>query len=228
MPQQINLCTSVLAPQRERFQARSLAFVLAISLLALGTLGGFWLWSLERSALAYRQTLEAQLGEIKNLQAAIQTSRTAAGPVDPALLRKLEDQRKAVLEREKVLQVVRQGLFQVGQAHSDRLLLLSRSIPADAWVTALHADGGVFEVSGFTLEPASLNDWVAHLGQSPLMQGLQLSSVKVTLVPEPAASKATAQPVAVADKAKPMWSFNLLSQQPLVLPGNAPVAGGKP
>jgi Tfp pilus assembly protein PilN len=221
MPQQINLCTAVLTPQRPRFQARALLTMLAVCLVALGALGAFWLWSLEGSAQTYRQTLEAQAGEIRNLQAAIQASRATVGPAAPELMRSLQDQRAAVLAREKMLQQVRQGLFKPGEGHSDRLLLLARSIPGDAWVTSLKADGGSFEVAGFTLEPASLNEWVARLGQHPLMRGLQLDAVKVNYVAE-AADKGL--------KAKPMWSFSLVSEVPQALPAvaRAPVPGVKP
>jgi Tfp pilus assembly protein PilN len=214
MPQQINLCTAVQTQTRQRFQARSLLGILAVSLVAMGALGAFWLWSLEGSAQTYRQTLEAQNSEIHNLQAVIQSSRAAAGPVDAALLGQIQDQRARVEEHEKLLQLVRQGLFKTGEGHSDRLLLLARTIPVDAWVNSLKADSSSFEVSGFALEPAALNDWVARLSQHPLMHGLVLNAVNVKYVPEPGGSGAA------GIRAKPMWSFNLVSAQSL-----APASG---
>lgn len=216
MPQQINLCTAALTPQRQRFQARSLLRLLGIALLLLGVLGSFWLWSLDRSAQDYQQTLQAQSGEIQNLQAAIQRSRAASGPLDPALLRELQDKRSAVLEREKVLQALRTGLFRAGAGHSDRLLLLARSVPEDVWITSVRADGASLELAGFTLNPASLNAWVDRLGQSPLLQGQQLSGVKVSYVNDTAAARA-----------KPSWSFSLQSQLPPPAPGE-PTPGAKP
>jgi Tfp pilus assembly protein PilN len=220
MPQQINLCTAVLTPQRQRFQAQALLGILAVCLVATGALGAFWLWSLEGSAQTYRQTLDAQATEIKNLQAVIQSSRAAAGPVDPALLRQLQDQRARVQEREKLLQLARQGLFKAGEGHSDRLRLLAQSIPADAWVTSLKADSSSFEVAGFALEPAALNDWVVRLGQHPLMHGLKLNAVNVKYVAEVVAAGAAGPS---ASRAKPMWTFNLVSAEPA-----APVAAPAP
>lgn len=216
MPQQINLCTAALTPQRQRFEARSLLRLLGLSLLLLGVVGSFWLWSLDRSAQDYQQTLQVQSTEIQSLQAAIQRSRAAAGPLDPALLRELQDKRSAVLEREKVLQAVRAGLFRAGEGHSDRLLLLSRSVPDDVWITSVRADGNSLEVAGFTLDPASLNAWVARLGQSSLLQGQQLSGVKVSYVSDAAAARA-----------KPTWSFSLQSQLPQPASGE-PTPGAKP
>jgi Tfp pilus assembly protein PilN len=203
MPQQINLCTAALTPLRQRYQAKTLLRLLGVSLLLSGVLGALWLWSLGRSAQEYQHTLDAQATEIQNLQVAIQRSRAAAGPLEPALQRELQDKRSAVLAREKVLQALRTGLFQGGERHSDRLLLLSKSIPDDVWVTGLRADTGTFEVAGLTLEPASLNAWVARLGQQPLLRGMPLSGVKVSAVADAASAPG-----------RPVWSFTLQSQLP--------------
>jgi Tfp pilus assembly protein PilN len=216
MPQQINLCTAVLTPQRQRFQAQSLLTILVISLVVLAALGSFWLWSLEGSSQTYRQTLDAQLSEIKSLQAVIQSSRAAAGPADPALMRNVQDQRARVEEREGLLQLARQGLFKAGEGHSDRLLLLAHSIPADAWITSLKADTRSLEVSGFALTPESLNEWVVRLGLHPLMHGQKLNAVTLNYVAESAAAGL---------QAKPMWSFSLQSVEPLAQ-ANVPTAQG--
>jgi Tfp pilus assembly protein PilN len=139
----------------------------------------------------------------------------------------LQARRLAVLEREKVLSQVRQGLFRPGEGHSDRLLLVTRTIPADTWIAGLKADGAMFEIAGFTLDPASLNDWVAQLGRHAVMRGLTLSAVKVDLVaPDvPAVRVAGAAPVA---RGKPLWSFSLVSAQALSGPQPVAVPGAKP
>jgi hypothetical protein len=80
-------------------------------------------------------------------------------------------------------------------------------------VTAVKADDVQLEVSGFTLEPAALNDWVGKLAASPLLQGQMLSTVKV----ENAST-------AAAKVARPMWSFSLVSAmgKPAVVVGARP------
>jgi MSHA biogenesis protein MshI len=224
--QQVNLCTVASAPTGPRLQARKLLAVLVFALVLLASVGAFWLWSLERSAQAYNQTLVAQGAEIKNLQAAIQRSRAAAAPADPSLLTALQARRLALLEREKVLQQARLGLFRAGEAHSDRLLLVTRSIPADTWISALKADSAGFEIAGFTQDPASLNDWVAQLARHPVMQGLQLSDVKVELVPP---ERPSGQGVAVPLRgSKSIWSFRLVSAHALAAPPATPASGVKP
>jgi Tfp pilus assembly protein PilN len=226
MPQQINLCTGVLKTQRQRFTARTMLPALAVFLAVGGALCAAAVWSTERSAADYRQTLDTQATEIQSLQAAITQSRANAAPVNPALVQQLQDRRAAVLQREKVLQDVQQGMFRSGEGHSDRLLLVARSIPSAAWVSSATLDAGRFEVTGFTLEPSSLNDWVAQLAASPLMRGLKLSTITVeNKGSNPVAVPATASAAVPANTAVPraLWAFTLVSLEPV------PVAmGGKP
>lgn len=209
MPQQINLCTGVLKTQRQRFTARTMLPALAVFLAVGGALCAAAVWSTERSAADYQKTLATQTTEIQSLQAAITQSRANAAPVDPALVQQLQDLRATALQREKVLQDLQQGMLRAGEGHSDRLLLVARSIPSAAWLTSVAVDANRFEVTGFTLEPSALNEWVARLAASPLMRGLKLSTVTV---------ENTAGP-------RPQWAFTLVNLEP------APVvvaAEGKP
>ena len=230
MPQQINLCLDFAEPQRQRFPASTMFLYLAVSFVLLLAIGGFWLWNMGQSSRTYTLTLESQANEIKNLQAAIQISRAAASPVDPDLLRELQDQRAVLQQREKMLKLVQEGMYQPGAGHSDRLQLLARSIPADTWVTGAKADSAAFEVKGFTLEPSSLNEWVGRLGQNALMRGLTLDTVAVNLVTDAKAATAKAPNAGPAT-----WSFSMLSLAPVsmaptvALSASAPaLPGGKP
>jgi Tfp pilus assembly protein PilN len=229
MPQQINLCTGLVETQRQRFTARTMLPALGVFVVLGSALCAAGVWSLDRSAAGYRQTNDTQSTEIKNLQAAITQSRANANPVDPALVQQLQERRAAVLQRENVLLEVQQGMFHAGAGHSDRLLLVARSIPAPAWVTSVKVEAGRFEVAGFTLEPGALNDWVARLAASPLMRNLKLSTVTVentvaSRLSVPVAVSATV-PAAGGKPAAPrsVWSFSLVNVEPQPL---AP--GGKP
>ena len=95
-----------------------------------------------------------------------------------------------------------------GFGHSARLQLVAQSIPATAWVTEVLADPSRFEVRGFTLEPAALNDWVAKLAKSPLLAGQSLRTVQVESVVATAASPGQAR-IEAAAGGRPMWSFTL-------------------
>lgn len=229
MPQQINLCTGLVKTQRQRFTARTMLPALGVFMVLGGVLSAAGVWSLEQAAAGFRQTNEAQFAEIKNLQAAITQSRANANPVDPVLVQQLQDRRASVLQREKVLLELQQGMFHAGEGHSDRMLLVARSIPAPAWVTSVKVDSGRFEVAGFTLEPGALNEWVARLAASPLMRNLKLSTVTVentvaARLAVPAAVSGSASVAAGKSAApRPVWSFSLVSAEPQSL-----AQGGKP
>ncbi|MDR7306964.1 PilN domain-containing protein [Rhodoferax saidenbachensis] len=216
MPQQINLCTPILLTQKRYFSADTMAISLGVFVVAGALLCGVWVWNLQRASQGFSQTMDLQAREIATLQAAIQRGQTAAAPVDPALLQKLKEQQALLLQKQQTLQALQQGVSQPGKAHSDRLQLVARSIPAVVWVTDVKADAARLEVAGFTLEPSALNEWVVRLASSPLMQGLSLGDVKV----ERATATSAVAPGASAAVGQALWSFTLVH---LIVP-----AGGQP
>jgi Tfp pilus assembly protein PilN len=117
-------------------------------------------------------------------------------------------------------------MFKPGAGHSDRLLMLSSSIPASVWITEAKIDYGRFEVTGLTLEPSALNEWVDRLAVHPLMRGLKLSTVTV----ENRSGVVPGKPMAAASgAARPVWSFSLVNLEPPTPPVTVTKpAGGKP
>jgi len=93
---------------------------------------------------------------------------------------------------------------------------VAASIPAQVWVTDVKADELQLDISGFTLEPAALNAWVARLSASPLLQGQHLAAVKVEKVKVDSAwadgstQTGTATQVALGAR-RPLWSFSLVN-----------------
>jgi Tfp pilus assembly protein PilN len=234
MPQQINLCTPILLTQKRYFSAQTMVIALGVFLLLGGALSGAWVWNLDQGVQALRQTAVAQTQEVERLKAAIERSKASAAPVDPALLAQLQARRTALLQREKLREALKEGMFRPGWGHSDRLTWIARSIPAPVWITDVKMDGVRFELTGYTLEPSALNDWVDQLAVSPLMQGLKLSTVKVenaTVALATATSGAPASSAASSAVARrPVWSFNLVSVEPVAVAaaGAASASGGKP
>lgn len=231
MPQQINLCTPILLTQKRYLSAPTMAAALGIFLVLGGVLCGLWVWNLDQASASVQQSLVTQNREIESLKAAIQLSRANAAPVDPALLALLQERRNTVAQREKLKQALSEGMFRAGWGHSDRLTWVARSIPAPVWITEVQMDGMRFEVSGFTLEPSALNEWVQKLALSPLMQGLKLATVKV----ENTSGATLAVPTAVAQVAsaplslgRAVWSFNLVSLEPTPASTVAHPPGSKP
>lgn len=240
MTQQINLCAATFRPVRQRFSALTLVQALAALVVVGGALAAAWVWNLERSSTSYRLTTATQSAEIASLKAAIAQSRANAAPVDPALVAQLQERRGSIAQREVLVDAVRQGMFKPGEGHSDRMLMLSRSIPASVWITTLAVDQGRLEVGGFTLETPALNEWVDRLAKHPLMRDLRLSGVTVENKTEvrakvvDALSGATAPaPVASSAKspARPVWSFKLVNQEPPpapARPASGAASGAKP
>ena len=221
MPQQINLCTPILLTQKRYFSAHTMAVALGLFLLLGGILCAVWVWNLDQASASFKQAANTQKIEVDSLQVAIARDRAAAAPADPVLVAQLTERRNLVAQRQKLKEALNEGMFRQGWGHSDRLTWVARSIPAAVWISDVRMDGTRFEVSGFTLEPAALNEWVDKLALSPLMQGLQLATVKVekatpamlgvtTAVAAPAASAASA-PAALV---RAVWAFNLVSSEP--------------
>jgi Tfp pilus assembly protein PilN len=221
MPQQVNLCLPILRKQEKRFAAQSLAQALAVVLLVGGSLAAAWIWNLNAAAASLQATLASQSKELDDLRVTLERANASAGQLESPLVQELKQRKLELQQRQSVLEALSQGLFETGQGHSARLRLVAQTIPAVAWLTQIKADDQLLELSGYTLEPAALNDWVSKLAASPLLQGQSLNTVKVegvkptnTLVQAPPGSTAPAAsgPAGVSDVKPTMWSFSLLSK----------------
>jgi len=71
------------------------------------------------------------------------------------------------------------GLPQAGHSHADLLRLLAQTTPATVWLQELRWNGQRLQLEGRTIEPASLQPWLARLAAHPLLQGQQLAAVRV-------------------------------------------------
>lgn len=208
MAQQINLCTPILLTEKRYFSASTMVLSLGLFLLLGSVLCGAWVWNLQNASRGYNDAMNSQARAIESLQVAIARSRANAAPVDPALLQNVNDTQAVLVARQKLLAALRAGLVTPGFAHSDRMRWVAASIPDLVWVTHVSVESGRFEVSGFTLEPSALNEWVAKLSASPLMRNLRISNVKV----ESTNLAASAIPGTTAN-GRPTWSFSLTTAE---------------
>jgi len=217
MPQQINLCSNLQVAQKQSFSAQTMAQALLVFVVLGGVLCGAWVWNLKQTSAGFTQTLEGQTRDIQNLKAALLSARADSAPVGPAILAQLQTKRDELAKRELLHAALQDGISTPGMGHSDRLALVARTIPQPAWITGVKADSTHLEVSGFTLEPAALNEWVTRLTASPLLRGLKLATVQVDNVIPPAG---------IAPRQ--IWSFNLVSQPAEPIPAPVSTAGAKP
>ncbi len=240
MAQQINLCLPILQKRKTSFTAQNLVLALLVLLVVGGALAGAWVWNLNRANDSLNTTLAAQSKELDALRVAVERSKLGDAPAQAAAAQTLAQRKAELQQRQKVLSALQEGLFQAGYGHSDRLKLVAQSIPAAVWVTQIKADDRLLDVTGYTVEPAALNDWVSKLAASALLKGQALSTVKVESVdpanvPMPGAAavvqgaaQAASRPASVPVRAlPPLWSFGLLSSMAAPVTPAAP-AGGKP
>lgn len=196
MPQQINLSTPILLAQRRYFSAQTMLVSLSFFLLVGGLGVVYGLWNLRAATGALQAGLAAQEPELARLRASVATAKVIDAAGDASVRQQVQAARAQLVERNKQLADMQQGLLAPGRGHSARLQLVAQTIPAQAWVTRLVADTNHLEVTGLTQEPAALNDWVARLARSPVLTGQQLTRVKVERVPPSPAGR-------------PLWSFSL-------------------
>lgn len=212
MSQQINLCTPIFLTQKRYFSAQTMASALGVFVLVGGILSGYWAWTLKSLSEGYQQSVSANQREIARLQAAIRLNRENSAPADAALVQELQARQGELERRQALLAELKRGLLRDGQGHAARLQLVARSIPPQAWVTTIKADEQSLELGGYTLEPAALNGWMERLGQSPLLQGQQLSVVKVERVATDGRGPGAAPaPVLARAAGVPLWAYTLVT-----------------
>lgn len=238
MAQQVNLCLPVLRQQKSRFAAQTLALLLLALLSVGGALSAAWIYNLNQASALLKANLDAQTKEMEALRSAIEQRNKSNAPAEQALQQEIKARRAALQQRDAVLAALSQGLFAPGRGHAARMQLVAQTIPPEVWVTQIKADERLLEISGYTLEPAALNDWVQQLGTSELLRGQALSTIKVEgakpgLSVLMAAGANTPRPIAAASASAsasavvlpPMWSFTLLSS---AAPAALPASGAKP
>ena len=193
--------------------------VLAVVILLGAALSAYWVWSLQLAGEDLTKSLATQSLELERLKVASAKNKAAGGQAGQSslLTQELQGLRTELLQREKLAQDWQRGLLRPGSGHAARLQLVAQSIPAKVWVTQVTADDTQLEISGFTLEPAQLNEWVAKLVASPLLEGQKLSAAKLEHV-------TTALPKSMGVVTRPVWSFSLVS----AMPRPPTVTGGKP
>jgi len=212
MPQQINLCTPIFLTQKRYFSAQTMASALGVFVLLGGILSGYWTWTLKSLSEGYQQSVSANQREIARLQAAIRLNKENSAPADAALVQELQARQGELERRQALLAELKRGLLRDGQGHAARLQLVARSIPPQAWVTTIKANEQSLELGGYTLEPAALNGWMERLAQSPLLQGQQLSVVKVERVATDGRGPGAAPaPVLARAAGVPLWAYTLVT-----------------
>jgi len=200
MPQEINLLNQLQMAQQRYFLANTMLQSLGVLLLVIAGLSNYWLSSIESAGEKVKQSMALTSQELDSLQTQIRLKQSGS-EINSALVDELQAGRAELLQRETIGRQRQLGRFSPGWGHGARLRLIAESIPAQVWVTEMTGDTEQFKIRGFTLAPTALGEWVAVLAANPLFEGQSLSDVNLENT-----STATLK------KARPVWSFSLVSQ----------------
>lgn len=224
MPQQINLSTPVFVKPRQYLAARSMGVMGLVFMTVGGVAAVVWGHRMAGSMAALKKTQQQQQQALDAMQAMLKAHEQTVGPAQLEEQKQLQALQEVVAEKERVLSALQQGVAVPGAAHSDRLLWIANSIPAQVWVTDVQADSQQMHLVGMTLEPAALHTWVEQFRTTPLMRGLKLQTVEVERAAAAAPQLTAAQ--AGAASARPTWRFRLHSTVPVLdTPTSAPRLG---
>ena len=219
MPQQVNLYSPILLAPKHYFSAATMAQALAIFAVVGGSLCAYGVWSLNGASESFKPILARQSSEIQRLQSALARSKVGGASRETVLAQDLLAQSAELAKREKLLEVLRRGLFQPGAGYAARLQLVAQSIPSQVWVTEVRVNERQLEIKGFTLQPSALNDWAVRLAGSPLLAGQKLATIKVenTLASPlknengPAVAAVAAASLSTPAFVRPTWFFSMVS-----------------
>lgn len=218
MPQQVNLCFPIFLAPKRYFSAATMVQTLAAFVVVGGSLCAFGVWSLHGASESFKPIIARQSSEIQSLELALARSKVGGKSLEVVLAQELQVQQVELVKREKLLELLRRGLFQPGASYAARLQFVAQSIPSQVWVTEVKANEQQLEVKGFTLQPSALNDWAVKLAASPLLEGQKLATIKVDSISvsplniDGLAANATAQTsLPTPASVHPVWSFSMVS-----------------
>lgn len=236
MTQQINLYDPALERKRDWL---ALPYVVTAALLLAGAVGGVgFLARQDLPALAAQAaTGDSQIKALRE-QVTSLGQQVAARKTDPALERELAASRLLAAARSEVLSILQQGLGPQAISYAEYLRGFARQSVPGLWLTgfALNAGSGGMEISGRTLDPSLLPQYITRLNREQVFQGRAFSALKLSEgKADPAPGSPVQQGAAPAAKKAPFHEFKLVPLQisagdaagNVADPARAPSAGGR-
>lgn len=219
MAQQINLYSPELLKKRDWL---ALGNVVAVSLvLALLVGGAGYLARQDLPALtAQAATGDAQLKALRDQVTALGQSVATRKP-DATLEKELETTRLLAAARGEVLDVLKQRVGPDAVSYAEYLRGFARQTLAGLWLTgfAYDAASGGMEISGRTVDPALLPQYIQRLNREPVFQGRAFAALNLSAgqaEPKTGAPAPAAGSVPPPKKA-PFHEFKLIPLKPLAV-----------
>ncbi len=206
----INLFNPGLMPAKKSFSARSVTVWISIAVVAMIAVA-WW-------AYFEKESVSKQLEDQKARRAA-----EAGSSADVPTLQQISALEMAVHAKQSTLEqrraqrdALKRGMAAEGGGPSQTLRLLAASIPGDVWITALTARGDHLEISGRTINPVALADWMNRLGDNKYFAAKPISAVKLENAEFSTGASADGSAPAAPRGRLSVYSFSITAQ--LALP----------
>lgn len=180
MYQQINLYQPIFRKQRQIFSAVTMLQAIGVVAVALLAIYGY--------GLVQVRALEAAVVQLERREIALTTQLTR---IDPALSanRRAEieaDVRRlnaTLLDQQRLIDVLRDQPLGRTEGFSGYLAALARQRTPELWLTSFAINGGTgaIEISGRTLEPELVPEYMQRLGREAALAGQQFDRFEIEL-----------------------------------------------
>lgn len=177
MSQQINLYNPLLLKQKKIFSARTMAQALGLIALGLTAVYGY-----ARYQVANLQT-ETERADKRHeaVQARLARISQQFGPRQKsaeleASIKRVEGELLALAEVQAAL---KQGGLVSASGFSPYLLALARQAVEGVWLTEFSASGSEMAISGRTLKPGLVPDYIQRLSSEQVMQGRKFAMLEM-------------------------------------------------
>lgn len=191
MAQQINLYDPALERQRDWLALHYVAGMAALLIVCVAVLGLAARHDLPSMAAAS----DANASQLKALreQIAAEGQNLANRKPDARLEQEVAAKRMLLAARSEVLGTLRQSMGGETRSFADYLRGFARQTVAGLWLTGVSLDGasGALEISGRTVDPSLLPEYIRRLDREPAFQGQSFAALKLgTGKAEPTAAAA--------------------------------------
>lgn len=177
MSQQVNLYNPIFLKQKKIFS--SLTMAQALGLLALGL---FVFYAYARFQVANLQTeSERSAKRMEAAQARVARLAPQFGPrLKSADLESKIKQAEAELQALDAVQgALHKGSVASGSGFSPYFKALARQVVAGLWLTGFSVTGSEMVISGRTLKPELVPDYIHRLGEEQVMQGRKFAMLEM-------------------------------------------------
>lgn len=178
MKLRVNLLTAELLPKQIRltFHKALVGTLLYAALLVAGIGGYQWYSQQLATELKQAQTQQEQL-QTKQQQL---TKNKATRTIAPALQAQLEDLKKELEIKQKLLVEVTQGAQPEGKAFSVMMEDLASVNENDIWLEQIKVSQQEIALTGYTSNSQLIPNWIAQVGAKGYLQGKTFRHIAIT------------------------------------------------